>query len=104
MVDMHGQCATGHLSRLLNVIQGFSDDFNIRISIKEQCNAVVRTYLNKKLQESNNEEIHDGLISKSSIFLKFIDDCIEEKIQEWTTVYGLEFIENLTEVKNTYIL
>ena len=87
MVDMHGQCATGHLSRLLNVIQGFSDDFNIRISINEQCNAVVRTYLNKKLQESNNEEIHDGLISKSSIFLKFIDDSIDEKIQEWTNDY-----------------
>ena len=47
MKEMKGHCTTGHLARLMNVIQGFTDDENlsIRISDKEQCTSVVKQYL-----------------------------------------------------------
>jgi uncharacterized protein with HEPN domain len=103
MYEMDGYCATGHLSRMINVTQGFSEDFCVNISIKEQCNAVVSNYLNKKLQESGDNEILDGIMYKSEKYLNFIEKCIVEKIDEWKIEYGDEFINNISIVVSKFV-
>lgn len=35
LLDMHNYCATGHLSRLVNTIQGYTDDENLLIKISD---------------------------------------------------------------------
>jgi hypothetical protein len=103
MCEMDGYCATGHLSRMINVTQGFSEDFCVNISIKEQCNAVVSNYLNKKLQESDDNEIIDGIMYKSEKYLNFIEKCIFEKIDEWKVEYGQEFIDNINIIVSKFV-
>lgn len=80
--EMEGYCSTGHLSRLVNIIQGFSDDNNleIRISEKEQYKARIHTYLNKILE--NNEKMAEEMMNKTEIFKNFIKSKISEKIDE----------------------
>ena len=47
--EMKGQCATGHVSRLINVFQGFTEDKNLQIQISniDQYNSIVKNYLQK---------------------------------------------------------
>jgi hypothetical protein len=45
LVEMNKYCSTGHLSRLINVIQGFTDRYAIRISDLEQITAALNIRL-----------------------------------------------------------
>jgi hypothetical protein len=104
MFAMNGYCATGYLSRMINVLQGFSEDFMIKISIKEQCNSVVSNYLNKKLSECDDNEVIDGMILKGDKYIDFVRECISGKIDEWINEYGLEFGDNINIVVSKFIL
>ena len=103
-ISMEGLCATGHLSRLINVTQGYTDEFIINISLKEQANSVIRTYLTNKLKNCQDENVIDGITSsvKSEYFLTFIDNCIIEKLNFWEIEYGLEFITYVEEIVTKY--
>lgn len=103
MNEMHGYCATGHLSRLINVLQGFSEDFVINISNYDQCNAVVSNYLNKKLSECEDYDIIEGMTTKGDKYIQFIQNCISNKKEEWKNDYGDEFILNIDKVVNKFI-
>jgi len=80
--EMEGYCSTGHLSRLVNIIQGFSDDeeLEIRISDNAQYKARVNTYLNKLLGE--DEKMLEEMMNKSDIFMEFVKEKIKTKIEE----------------------
>ena len=82
--EMEGYCSTGHLSRLVNIIQGFSDDeeLEIRISDRAQYKARVNMYLNKLLGE--DEKMLEEMMNKSDIFREFIKEKIKTKIEEET--------------------
>lgn len=103
LLEAYGYCASGHLSRMINVLQGFSLDFEIKISTYDQCNSVVTNYVNKKLQETTNEEIHDGMLTKSDKYINFIHSIINSKIDEWKTEYGDEFINCIDKVLSKFV-
>jgi|UniRef100_A0A6C0D189 hypothetical protein len=102
ITDMNEMCASGHLSRLINVTQGFTDEFIINISNMDQCNAVIRYYLNKRLEECTDEKVIDGMITRDEYYLNFIQTCIDEKIDYFRTEYGDEFIQNLKSVVSKF--
>jgi len=102
IIYMNEMCASGHLSRLINVTQGFSDEFSINISVMDQCNAVIRYYLNKRLEQCTDEKVIDGMITRDKHYINFIQTCIDEKIDYFRTEYGDEFIQNLESVVSNF--
>lgn len=81
LVDMNGLCATGYLSRLVNVIQGFpdiSDELRINVNPKDEIYASIQTYLNNVIQnEPDGEELLEAMIEKNYT-KKFIDLIISK--------------------------
>ena len=103
--DMDGGiCSTGHLSRLVNVIQGFTTDEElcIRISDTEQCKAVISQYLTTILGECKDEQILDGILDGNEQFIKFIRLRVSEKLLEWQNTYGKSMLSSMAKIVNGY--
>ncbi len=102
--EMHGLCTTGHVARLMNVIQGFTDDEKlfIRISNQEQCNAVIKTYLNKRLSNCNDDEVLEGMLDGREKYKEFLRKCVAEIILEWQQTYGKDMLDNIAKLVNIF--
>jgi hypothetical protein len=83
-------CATGHLSRFINVIQGYTEDpsLQIKISDKSQIKSVVSTYLDKLLFVADDKITDSILENDKNPFYNFISTSINLKIEEWIKEYG----------------
>jgi len=90
IVSMEKYCSTGHVSRFINVIQGYTEDENlqIRISNKEQIISVVTTYLNNVLADAQEEVMNSMIEENQTPFLEFIKDKMNEKIPSIIEEYG----------------
>lgn len=104
--EMKGKCTTGYIARLVNVIQGYTDDKNlqIRISDKDQCRAVVRSYLMKKLSECQDEKIIDTLTENADNpeYIRFIRKVVSERLIVWKQDYGEESLELIGLIINEF--
>ena len=102
--EMNGLCTTGHLSRLINIIQGFTDDENLIIKIDnhEQYRAVIKNYLSKQFEECKDEIVLEGLIDKNKKYIEFIRLKIADKLLEWLKDYGEEMINEIGLTINTF--
>ena len=102
--EMKEMCTTGHIARLMNVIQGFTEDENlcIRISGNDQCVAVVKSYLTKSLEECKDDEILDGLLTGSEKYKEFLREKISEKLLEWSKSYGKEMLDRIATTVNLF--
>lgn len=55
--DMHGLCATGHLSRLVNVVQGFDDtpvEFRLRVDVGDEIYATLSKRWGERIADSDD--------------------------------------------------
>jgi len=104
LLEMHNYCSTRILGGLLNSLQGFTKDDKliIKISIEDQCKAVVYTYLDKMLKECKDDKILDGMINKNKNYKDFIIFIINKKRIEWNKEYGDEFSICVSNFVNTY--
>jgi hypothetical protein len=66
MIDMNGLCATGHLSRLINVMSGFYEGV-LKISYKDQIKNYVYNHYNKVLEKHENQEVILNEMTEDSI-------------------------------------
>jgi hypothetical protein len=90
LVEMAHLCATGHLARMVNVLQGFSEDepqFELKMSDVSQYKNVIRAFLNKKLQECSDDNVINGMMKLNDIFKNYIRNIIENKKNEWNKDY-----------------
>jgi hypothetical protein len=69
--EMRGKCSTGHMSRLVNIVQGFSDQYTIQILPKEEIKSFVYHYLTKRLEEAP-EDVQEGILEHTSEFKNYI--------------------------------
>lgn len=104
MKEMNGHCTTGHLARLMNVIQGFTEDESlcIRISDKDQCISVVKTYLTNELVKCEDEEVIAQMTEGGEVYVKFIRKSIAKKLLEWKTTYGDKMLNHIAEAVNKF--
>lgn len=103
--EMHNYCSSGLLCRIINSIQGFTDNDDnlvIRISDREQVKTVVYSYLNKAIQECGDDEVMDGLTEGGEKFIQFVKNTVADKVDDWSTDYGDDFLEHLMSVVNEY--
>lgn len=102
--EMKGLCSTGHLSRLINVIQGYDTPsrYLIRIDQKMQYKAVIENYLTKKLEEAP-ETVRDGIIDKTREYELYIYNVVKEKLLEWKEEYGNNILVYIPHIVNKFI-
>jgi len=102
--EMNGFCTTGYFARIINIIQGFTEDtsLTIRISNKDQCIAVVRTYLNKQLANCPDEKVLDGMLTHNDEFKLFIRQKIAERLLEWKKEYGDSMLDYIANEVNSF--
>lgn len=98
--DMSGKCSTGHMSRLVNILQGFDDTFSIKVNNNKIIKKFIYDYLNDEIK-NHAENILDNItenrdyimnIVNNNIFInkfekefgekygdhkKYIDECVE---------------------------
>ena len=86
LVEMSGLCSTGHLTRLLNSIQGFDDtpeNLKITMSFVDEIYANIQNFLNKELQnDTNTEQLLDDMISDIHHEKKRYNDFIAKKLNQ----------------------
>ena len=85
LTAMSELCSTGHISRLINSIQGFPDipdNLKIKINPKDEIYATIQTYLNNEIQNDVNSEEHlDNMVSENSREKQKYYDFICEKMR-----------------------
>jgi hypothetical protein len=88
--DMNGLCATGHLSRIVNILSGFYDGI-IKISFKEQIKNYVFSHYNKVLKTHPNCDIilEEMIQDEKHNILKMVKDNNNKKelYQEFVVSY-----------------
>ena len=90
MSGMVKHCTTGHLSRFINTIQGYTDDekLQVYISEQEQINAVLGHYLDLKCKNAP-ENVTESMSSESKQpFYDFIKEVTNDKILDILKEYG----------------
>ena len=90
MTSMTKYCTTGHLSRLINVLQGYTDDkkLSIVISDEQQIKAVIYNYLDTEMMNAS-DEITDAMISSNKTpFYDFILLKMNQRIVILCNEYG----------------
>jgi len=83
LIDMSSLCASGHLSRLISVIQGFNIDekLTIKISIDDELYAKVKHLAEQAIIEAENgDELLDNMTTDDKIL---IVDFLLAKAKEW---------------------
>ena len=91
--QMSGLCTTGHLSRLINVIQGFDikDELKVKINIKDEVYANIQTYLSSQIQKADTyghdyEQLMDDMVDSNfenrKRFLDFVAERMKPKVKE----------------------
>lgn len=79
MKDSIGKCFTGRISRLINVLNGYSDLVDIKISDTEQKNIIMSLAINKykskeEIEEFVRNEFNDRNFDDVDTWLNFLDE------------------------------
>ena len=90
MESMEKYCSTGHLARLINVIQGFTDDEElcIRISDRQQIKAVVARYLDTGIANASDDVMESMMEADKRPFFNFIVTEMNKHIPGLISEYG----------------
>jgi Ca2+/Na+ antiporter len=91
LIDMSNKCSTGHLSRLINVLQGFETNLKIKveIDIKDEIYAKIKHLIEKNIMEQENmDEIMEDILSENkTIYIEFVKNIINDNISEMLNEY-----------------
>ncbi len=104
IVEMHKYCTTGHISRFINTIQGYTDidELQIKISSEDQLIAVVTTYLSNSLSVASEEVMDSMLEDDKTLFLNYTINLVNKKLEEWSFEYGLEIYDYIINIYKNY--
>lgn len=106
LIEMSSLCATGHLSRLINVVQGFDVNpaMKIKVSIKEEVYATVKHSIETRLQTAeNSDDLMDSMIGEDrTLFLEFCKktarDIFPQLVKEYAGIANDASVKN--EIEN----
>lgn len=93
LVEMNQLCATGHLSRIINVIQGFEDvpvEFQIKMDPKDEIYANLSNYITMQIQNSGeSDKLLESMIDPENrtLFIEFVIIILKPKVNELRKEY-----------------
>lgn len=88
LIEMNQLCATGHLSRIVNVIQGFEDipdEFQIKMDPKDEIYANLSNYITMQIQNSGeSDKLLESMIDPENrtLFIEFVCIILKPKVEE----------------------
>lgn len=90
MKSMDGYCSTGHLARIINVIQGYTDDENLSITIEidTAIKSIIKLLLDTSLEDAPDEIMDSMIDDDKMLFLEFIRDIINNNLDRLTKEHG----------------
>jgi hypothetical protein len=100
--EMKSLCATGHLARLINVIQGFTSREDFQVSICPQVSSLLKSHMEDILR-SAPEDIIEGLTDQSESYVTYIIDAIRSKIPEWVSFYSKDILPLISDLATSYL-
>ena len=104
LIDMSDKCSTGHLSRLINVLQGFDTNLQVKvkININDEIYAKIKHLIEKEIINDENMDVimEDMLSDKKIIYIKFVKKIIDNNIFEILKEYEKIDIQDITGYNN----
>ena len=92
LMEMAGTCSTGHVIRLVNVLSGFDNDFNVKMLPEEALKSVLFHRLNQKISEITDEDFRNDVLYEITLpssyphlrlnFLKFFREVFSTLREE----------------------
>lgn len=103
MLEMNTTCTTGHLSRFINVIQGYvtNDKLLIKMSNYDSFKASCIFYLNKNLQDAP-DEVQDSMFEDKVLFYEYVLKLIQRQLPVWKKENGPDTINMVLKVLKEY--
>jgi hypothetical protein len=100
--EMDGMCSTGHMSRLINVIQGFTNipELCITISLNDQCYAIVKNYLMECTK--NDIKLLEYIEDQDEKMIPVIKTYISTIGKTWLKDYGKEWVMLIPPIVNKF--
>lgn len=101
LTEMSGTCSTGHMSRLINVLQGFDDSLNIQT--REGVEIYIKRYIYNCLSQEVKkapESVIDSIMEKPEIYKNYVTEISEVYKKVWMEKFGSEhsiFIDKVVE-------
>jgi hypothetical protein len=97
MVSMMNYCTTGHLSRLINVVQGFdeADRFAVRISNMSQIKSVIVNQLNTQIMKADEKVQESMMETDKTLFYRFIESSVNLNLPNMLREYGDDIIDSV---------
>ena len=90
LTDMNGKCSTGHLSRLINVLQGFDGNFSITINPHEHIKKYIYNYLSKQIKKAPDNIIENSVEEDNSLYKNYVTEIVSPVKEEWIRSFGNE--------------
>jgi len=104
LIDMSGKCSTGHLSRLINVLQGFETDLQVKvkININDEVYAKIKHLIEQEVinDEKMDDIMEDMLSEHKTIYISFVKKVINDNIFEIVKEYDNVNINDISGYNN----
>lgn len=104
LIDMSGKCSTGHLSRLINVLQGFETDLQVKvkININDEVYAKIKHLIEQSvINDDKMDEIMEDMLSENkTIYINFVKKVINDNIFEIVKEYENVNINDISGYNN----
>ncbi len=104
LTDMHAMCASGHMSRLVNVLSGFDANFQVEISFADEIYASCAALFEKSITSLENKDLAGDLslgmmdgadLEERLLYKKFVVKAIpiqyETMLKDYTPMFKLSF-------------
>ena len=95
LYEMNGLCSTGHMARIVNIIQGFNDipeELKIKINPKDEIYANIQSYISSEIQKSDNyDQLMDDMMDTGENhkrFVNFVSEKMRNKVKELRKDYN----------------
>lgn len=97
--EMNGLCSSGYINRFINTLQGFDDEYSVKIPFKKQLHAVLLARIQEMINDADENVIlgtYDPEYRRD--YLDFITMVVNINFESICEQYGREdTIENLSE-------
>jgi hypothetical protein len=102
--EMSGTCSTGHMSRLINVLQGFDSSLEIqtREGIQEYIKKHIYNVLNKAVEKAP-EKIVESILEQPEIYKDWLNQEYQRIYKKkWIDKFGLEYNDYVDTIFEEY--
>lgn len=99
LADMSDTCSTGHMSRLINVLQGFSEEYSITLDPEKYMKTWIFDTLNRKLSIAP-DEIQEGILEKTKPYIDYVNSERDSFIKKFGYEHSIFIDKTIQEFIN----